>query len=132
MLATMFSGHLVAMGPTRRLISISRRPSQLVGPDRPSSRPCIYIYIYIYIYMEIISYSQGVVTSMCISLDLGCIWPDEVYVDGVYHHTRPSRVLCMTSMYVYLEYIVILILYATIIVLYNILKICTLLNFFST
>ena len=59
---------------------------------------------------------------MCISLDLGCIWPDEVYVDGVYHHTRPSRVLCMTSMYVYLEYMVILILYATIVTLYNILK----------
>ena len=49
---------------------------------------------------------------MCISLDLGRIWPGEVYVDGVYHRTRPSRVLCMTSMYVYLEYIVILILYA--------------------
>ena len=59
---------------------------------------------------------------MCISLDLGHIWPDEVYVDRVYHHTRPSRVLCMTSMYVYLEYMVILILYATIIVLNNILK----------
>ena len=59
---------------------------------------------------------------MCISLDLGRIWPDEVYVDRVYHHTRPSMVLCMTSMYVYLEYMVILILYATIIVLYNILK----------
>ena len=43
-------------------------------------------------------------------------------LDGVYHRTRPSRVLCMTSMYVYLEYMVILILYATIIVLYNILK----------
>ena len=59
---------------------------------------------------------------MCISLDLGRIWPDKVCVDGVYHHTRPSRVLCMTSMYVYLVYMVILILYATIIVLYNILK----------
>ena len=59
---------------------------------------------------------------MCISLDLGRIWPDEVYVNGVYHHTRLSRVLCMTSMYVYLEYMIILILYATIIVLYNILK----------
>ena len=47
-------------------------------------------------------------------------------LDGVYHRTRPSRVLCMTSMYVYLEYMVILILYATIIVLYNILKICAL------
>ena len=59
---------------------------------------------------------------MCISLDLGCVWPDVVYVDEVYHRTRPSRVLCITSMYVYSEYMVILILYATIIVLYNILK----------
>ena len=59
---------------------------------------------------------------MGISLDLGRIWPDEVYVEGVYHHTRPSSLVCMTSMYVYLEYMVILILYATIIVLYNILK----------
>ena len=65
---------------------------------------------------------------MCISLDLGRIWTDKVYIDGVYHHTRPSRILCMTSMYVYLEYMVILILYATIIVLYNILKICALLK----
>ena len=55
---------------------------------------------------------------MGISLDLGLIWPDEVYVDGVYHHTRPSRVLCMTSMYVYLEYMVIFILYSTTMVLY--------------
>ena len=59
---------------------------------------------------------------MCISLDLGCIWSDEVYVDGVYHRTRPYRVLCMTNMYIYLEYIAILILYATIIALYHILK----------
>ena len=59
---------------------------------------------------------------MCIYLDLGRIWPDEVYVDGVYHHTRPSRVLCMSSMQVYLEYMVILILYITVIVLNNILK----------
>ena len=78
--------------------------------------------------MEIIFYSQKVVTLMCISLDLGRIWPDEVYVDRVYHHTILSRVPCMTSMYVYLEYMVILILYATIIVLYNILKICALLK----
>ena len=56
--------------------------------------------IYIYIYREIISYSQGVVTPMCISLDLWRIWSDEVYVDGVYHHTRPSRVLCMYDKYV--------------------------------
>ena len=56
-----------------------------------------------YIYMEIISYSQGIVTPMCISLDLGRIWPDEVYVNRVYHHTRPSKVQCMTSMYVYIR-----------------------------
>ena len=37
-------------------------------------------------------------TPMCISLDLGRIWPDEVYVDRVYHHTRPSRVQYMISM----------------------------------
>ena len=72
--------------------------------------------------MGIISYFQGVVTSMCISLDLERIWSGEVYVDGVYRRTKPSRILCMTNMYVYLEYMVILILYATIIVLYNILK----------
>ena len=59
---------------------------------------------------------------MCISLDLWRIWPDEVYVDGVYHRTRPCRVLCMTNMYIYLDYMVILILYATIIILYNIIK----------
>ena len=75
-----------------------------------------------YIYMEIIYYLHGVVTLMCISLDLWRIWTDEVYVDGIYHHTRPSMVLCMTNIYVYLEYIVILILYATITILYNILK----------
>ena len=64
---------------------------------------------------------------MCISLDLGRIWPDEMYVDEVYHHTRPSRVLCMTNMYVYLECTIILILYTIIIVLYNIFKnICSL------
>ena len=72
--------------------------------------------------VKIIFYLQGVITPMCISLDLGRIWPDEVYVDGVYNHTRPSRVLCMSSMQVYLEYMVILILYATMIVLYKILK----------
>ena len=56
---------------------------------------------------------------MCISLDLVRIWPNKVYVDGIYHHTRPSRILCMISKYIYLEYMVILILYATIIVLKN-------------
>ena len=39
--------------------------------------------LYIYIYREIISYSQGVVTLMFISLDLERLWPDEVYVDGM-------------------------------------------------
>jgi len=85
----------------------------------------------VYIYMEIIFYSQRVVTHMCISLDLERIWPDEVYVDEVYYHTIPSRVLCMTSIYVYLEYMVILILYATIIALYNILKNTCSFEFFS-
>ena len=61
--------------------------------------------------VKIIFYSQKVVTPICISLNLERIWPDEVYVDRVYHRTRLSRVLCMTSMYVYLEYMVILILY---------------------
>ena len=84
--------------------------------------PCMYVCVCVYIYRKIIFYSQRVVTPICISLDLGRIWPDEVYIDGVYHHIRPSKVLCMTSIYVYLEYIVIIILYVTIIVLYNILK----------
>ena len=57
----------------------------------------------------------GVVTPMSISLDLGCIWPDEVYVDEVYDHTRPSRVVCMSSMHTYIEYMVILILYTTVV-----------------
>jgi hypothetical protein len=50
---------------------------------------------------------------MCISLDLECIWSDEVYVDGIYDHTKPFRVVCMSSMQVYIEYMVILILYST-------------------
>ena len=53
---------------------------------------------------------------MCISLYLGCIWPDEVYVNEVYDHTRLSWVVCISSMQAYIEYMVILILYATIIV----------------
>ena len=53
---------------------------------------------------------------MCISLDLGRIWPDEVYVDGVYDHTKPSRVVCMSSMQVHVEYMVILILYSIVVV----------------
>jgi hypothetical protein len=66
---------------------------------------------------EIISYSQGVVAPTCIYLDLGCIWLDEVYVDRVYDHTRLSRVGCMSSMQVYIEYMVILILYTIIMIL---------------
>jgi len=37
--------NLVAMGPTRRLIAISRRPGRLVEP----SRPLVVLYIRIYI-----------------------------------------------------------------------------------
>jgi hypothetical protein len=39
------------------------------------------------------------------------IWPDEVYVDEIYDHTRPSTVVYMSSMQVYVEYMVILIIY---------------------
>jgi hypothetical protein len=53
---------------------------------------------------------------MCISLDLWRIWPDKVYVDGVYDHAKLSRVVCMSSMQVYKEYMVILILYNTTVV----------------
>jgi hypothetical protein len=69
----------------------------------------------VYIYIQIIFYSQEVVTPMCISLDLGRIWLDGVYVDEVYDHTRPSRVVCMSSMQVYVEYMVTLILYTIIV-----------------
>jgi len=54
---------------------------------------------------------------MHISLDLGYIWLDEVYVDEVYDHTRPSKVICKSSIQVYIEYMVILILYTAVIVL---------------
>jgi hypothetical protein len=43
--------------------------------------------------------------------NLEYMWPNEVYVDEVYDHTRPSTVVCMSSMQVYVEYMVILILY---------------------
>ena len=42
-------------------------------------------------------------TPMCISLDLGCIWPDEVYVDEVYDHTKPSKVIYMLNMHAYIS-----------------------------
>ena len=58
-------------------------------------------------------YSLEVVTPMCVSLDLRHIWSSEVYVDVVYDHTKSSRVVCISSMQVYLKYIVILILYST-------------------
>ena len=45
--------------------------------------PYIYI-LHTHLYREVISYSQGVVTPMHISLDLGRIRLDEVYVDEVY------------------------------------------------
>ena len=50
---------------------------------------------------------------MCISLDLGRIWPDEVYVDEVYDHTKPSKIVYMLSMYAYI--VVILIIYTTLV-----------------
>jgi len=48
---------------------------------------------------------------MCISLDLGGIWPDEVYIDKVYNHIKSSKVVYMLSMHAYIEYVVILIIY---------------------
>jgi hypothetical protein len=48
---------------------------------------------------------------MCISIDLGRIWPNEVYVDEIYDHTKPSKVVYMLSMHVYIKYVVILIIY---------------------
>ena len=34
-----------------------------------------------------------------------------MYIDKVYDHTRPFRVICMLSMHAYIEYMVILIVY---------------------
>jgi hypothetical protein len=39
------------------------------------------------------------------------VYIDEVYVDEIYDHTRPSTVVCMSSMQVYVEFMVILIIY---------------------
>jgi len=47
-------------------------------------------------------YSLGVVTPMCVSLDLRYIWSNEVYVDVVYDHTKSSRIVCISSMQVYM------------------------------
>jgi len=49
------------------------------------------------------------------SLDLGCIWPDEVYVDEVYDHTKQSKIVYMLSMHAYINYVVVLIIYTTIV-----------------
>jgi hypothetical protein len=76
----------------------------------------VFHFFNIYIYREIIFYSQGVVTPMFISLDLEYIWSNKVYVHEVYDHTRPSMVVCMLSMQVYVEYMVILILYTTVVI----------------
>ena len=34
-----------------------------------------------------------------------------MYIDKIYDHTRPSRVICMLSIHAYIEYVVILIVY---------------------
>jgi hypothetical protein len=47
----------------------------------------------IYMYIGNYFYSQGVVTPICISLHLGCIWSNEMYVDRVYGHTIPSKIV---------------------------------------
>jgi hypothetical protein len=56
---------------------------------------------------------------MCVSQDLECIWPDEMYVHGVCDHIRLSGVLCMSGMQVCIEYVDILILDTTTMVLYQ-------------
>jgi len=40
---------------------------------------------------------------------------EQMYVDEVYDHTRPSKVICMLSTYAYMKYVVILIIYTTIV-----------------
>lgn len=57
-------------------------------------------------YIEISFYSR---TLICVSQDLCCIWCDEVYVHGECGHTRPSEIVYMSSMKVYIEYVVIII-----------------------
>jgi len=34
-----------------------------------------------------------------------------MYIDEVYDHTRPFKVICMLSMHIYIEYVVIFIVY---------------------
>ena len=50
---------------------------------------------------------------MCVSLDLRYIWSNEVYINVAYDHTKSSKVTCISSMQVYMKYMVILILYST-------------------
>jgi hypothetical protein len=40
---------------------------------------------------------------MSISQDLGRIWLNEVFVDRVYDHTRPSTIVYISSMQVYIH-----------------------------
>jgi len=81
---------------------------------RTCKRNASYIYIYIYIYIKL----PVVITPMCISLNLGRIWPNEVYVDKVYDHTKPSKVVYMLSMHAYIKYVIILIIYTTVVAFY--------------
>jgi len=39
-----------------------------------------------------------------------------MYIDEIYDHTRSFRVICMLSMHEYIEYVVILIIYTTIVI----------------
>jgi len=75
----------------------------------------IYIYYISIIYIDVFFLHARVITLMYISLDLRCIWPDEVYIDEVYDHSRP-RVICMLSMHTHIEYVVILTIYSTVVV----------------
>ena len=45
-----------------------------------------------------------------------------MYVDEVYNHTKPSKVVCMLSMHAYIKYVVILIIYTIVVAFSNILK----------
>jgi len=42
---------------------------------------------------------------MCISLDFGRIWPDEVYVDEVYDHTNKLSMLSIHRVFILIIYI---------------------------
>jgi hypothetical protein len=71
----------------------------------------------LYSYSKALEYRFRVpIVGSLISLYLEYIWPNEVYVHEVYDHTRPFMVVCMSSMQVYGEYMVILILYTIVVV----------------